>query len=1172
MQKRKIFTVALTLFLALALMAACTTDEPIGDQVEEEMSYYSGEVDNALDLQRALDEGVEEITLLDDIEADEITAESEFIIQGDGHKIDGVFAVDVGSDSAEFADVDNITEIEVESVGANSLTLRDTNARRLNVRAGAQGASVFYEGRSSTGMFYSETSTTVTVSEDSSPGQVVAENKDDIDSEDIEPEDISNPGQTSGYVTDSRGGPGLAEATVTAKDGETELNETTTDEEGYFELEVPADVSLNLVVEKEDRAQTLAQGVVGLAEEEAENKIYELPNRQNFNPDWPTTAPEIEVSGVEPGDVVSEDLEIEFDIAGERSIEVYYVNFGGRQRGPREAFETGVDEGEVTIDTTKHLNGESFLRLLAYDENDNAVMKFVPVVVDNEEPEEGEPPADLTQLGLTSISYGQNFGYFSEKLSEIEDEVDEDLARDITAEQYETPQGEIIDLTEIPADSTLYVEVNWLSVPGADGYSVYRSFDGEEFQHLGNITEYTEDDETGEELGQYNDYSPELSQRETHYKVVPYNQFGEGEAITRSITPLAPYNVVPETPEHEATEVELEPTLEWALDVKGEWPEEVMFMHGVSLFEATESLVIDEPVENALQLDLAELDYELDANTVYSWDVYYGEAFTVEQDEQGSSQAISIAGDGAGSIEGEYMFTTKVPENDTPEKVEKILDYDHLYDDSDQESLLVKSSDLDNLDDLLEELDSTVETRWEEIDWAKITVPEGKDLARFREKVQQQEGILLTQPNLPQEMPYHERVSEAEIESVAESSRGDIESHPDLGAEDYEEYLWGMENINASEAWETTTGGDEVVVAIVDTGVDMDHPEFAENEFVAPLNATGDDGPEAYDLNGHGTHVAGTAVADGRTGNIVGVSWDNPIMPIRVMDEEGYIYSEYTIEGILHMVDYMQENDQRVLANYSIGGRGYDAAMKDALDYAMDEGLVWVTSAGNDGKRVPNLPASYNGLISVAASTPRDVETDFSTSGFWNSVAAPGEKIWSTYPTYIEEEEYTYMQGTSMSSPHVTGAVALLLSENPELSPLEVLNQVEKTARGDGFSEELGHGILDVDSLLDEIEPVNYGSLQVNTDLPGAKLTVFDASDNLVGFAAVGFELERMIHALEPGDYTVKLTYVAEEEEENNQNLENDNLLEPGESITITEQVSVASEDVEEVDLMFMEE
>ena len=1269
MKKHKLLVVALALTVVLGAFAGCTTDDPIGEQMEEEAAYYQGEIGDAAELQYALDEGIEDITLQDDIEADEIEASSEFSIDGDGYRIDAKFKIDIDEDDAEFENVSNINEVEVESVGSDTLTVIDSNVRRINIREGAAGASINFAGTSRATVFFTETSISVEIDDEADAGRVYAVDPDDVegvdaeegeqvpaiyhvvidetatddviefpgvdfklagsihnigdedgsdksvgfgvltetgleevepgvepdideimaklekeydvdagdekevqeeidwavdelpadeeffavmvgDNYDISEESLQAPeGTVYGYVTDSRGGPGLEGASVEGNNAE-----YITDEDGYFQLNYFSDVDepFDIIVEKENYGQVKAQDI---QLEDRETLYLELPARENFNPDWSLTPPDINVEGVERGETVSGELEIEFEIEGDRPTFVYYVNFGGLQRGPREAFDVDTDEGTAVIDTSRFPDGESFIRILAYDDNDNTIMKVIPVVVDNDIVDD-EVPGDMSWMGLTSISTGENLGMYVNQMEEIEEEMDEDINTDI----YETPEGNQIDLSQIPDDSSLFVEVEWEEVPGADGYSVYRSFDGDDFRHIGNITEKSDISTPAEEeelVWMYNDYSPQLSQRETHYKVVPYNDAGEGKAITRTITPLAPHNVIPETPEHDSTDVDLDPTFSWSYDVKGEWPEGVQTIDAVSLFESTDWLVFEDIAINANEYKYEE---DLEPNTVYSWDVYYSEAFLYEEDEAGFTDAVSVAGGQDGSLIGEFMFTT-TKDYSTPDDISEILSYEELYDDADQNSILVKSSDLNSLEDNLE-----VINKWEAIDWARVRVPSGQDLAEFTAEVSSKGDVLMAQPNLAQELPDYEKMSERDaVESEAPKPKG-----VDIGAEDYEKRLWGMENINAEDAWEKTTGNDDVVVAIVDTGVDMEHPEFANNEFVAPFNATGDEGPGAIDLQGHGTHVAGTAVADGRTGNIAGVSWDNPIMPIRVMDEEGFIYSDYTIEGIMHIVDFMQENDVRVVANYSIGGRGYDAAMKDALDYAMDEGLIWVTSAGNDGKRVPNLPATYNGLISTAASTPHDAKADFSTTGFWNSVAAPGVTIWSTYPTYIDEDGYAYLQGTSMASPHVTGAAALLLSENPDLSAPEVLNRVEQTAQetvhGSSFTEELGHGILDAEALLTEEPDLEYGSLNIVTDKAGAKMTVFD-DDDLVAFAAVGSALERQIHALEEGDYTVKLTYVEPEEENDENEIETE--LDPGESITITEDISITADDITEVEMMF---
>ncbi len=177
------------------------------------------------------------------------------------------------------------------------------------------------------------------------------------------------------------------------------------------------------------------------------------------------------------------------------------------------------------------------------------------------------------------------------------------------------------------------------------------------------------------------------------------------------------------------------------------------------------------------------------------------------------------------------------------------------------------------------------------------------------------------------------------------------------------------------------------------------------------------------------------------------------------------------------------------MANMSLGTPSYSYALKDAVDYVISRGVVVVAAAGNSYRRIAFYPAAFNGVISVAASTPRDEKADFSCIGWWNSVAAPGERILSVIPN----NNYRALNGTSMAAPFVAGAAALLLAEYPGLKPVEVMNQIEQTARGNGFSEELGYGILD-----------------------------------LAAYGAAGEDGSHIFHALHPGEYVVSVTHYDE--------------------------------------------
>lgn len=428
--------------------------------------------------------------------------------------------------------------------------------------------------------------------------------------------------------------------------------------------------------------------------------------------------------------------------------------------------------------------------------------------------------------------------------------------------------------------------------------------------------------------------------------------------------------------------------------------------------------------------------------------------------------------------------------------------------------ILIKINSQQGLEEVLEGYGAKILHNYESLDWLMVTVPDNFSALDFLKKLEEEEQILFAEPNLNWYLP------------EPESRLGFVQKG--APARDYEK-LWAMEAIKAPEAWEVTTGASNIIVAIVDTGLDLDHPEFREQTIIAPYNATGDSWLEdVQDVHGHGSHVAGTAAANGRQGQLAGVVWDSPIMPVRVMDRNGQILSGYLAEAITYIADFIIANPQyRAVINMSIGGRGYSYLLKDALDYAYEAGILLVAAAGNDYKRVMAYPAAYNGVVSVAASTPFGEKAEFSSLGHWNSVAAPGVSIWSAIPTYFAntDQAYSYMEGTSMAAPHVCGALALLLASNPSLSPLEIKNQVEETARPGKFTEELGYGIIDCQALLGPLAEMKYGSLNVETDLVYGLVTVFDQEGQMRYFGATGKGKNHYFPAILPGSYRVTLSY-----------------------------------------------
>jgi subtilisin family serine protease len=306
--------------------------------------------------------------------------------------------------------------------------------------------------------------------------------------------------------------------------------------------------------------------------------------------------------------------------------------------------------------------------------------------------------------------------------------------------------------------------------------------------------------------------------------------------------------------------------------------------------------------------------------------------------------------------------------------------------------------------------------------------------------------------------------------------------------------LWGLHNtsrdadIDAPEAWNIETGGSEVIIAVIDTGVAYTHEDLSANMWSNPNEIPGngidDDGngyiddskgwdfstceqfnsnfdcinikPEdndTYDDNGHGTHCSGTIGAVGNNGiGVTGVNWNTKIMPLKFLNPDGYGSYSNAVSAILYGI----EMGVAVMSN-SWGGSEYSQALNDAVQAADNAGILFVAAAGNDARNndfTPVYPASYDvpNIISVAATDSFDNLASFSNIGV-NTVdlAAPGVNIFSTLPPYAylssscndnNGDGYGYCSGTSMATPHVTGVAGLILSHYPDLTVTELKRRI----------------------------------------------------------------------------------------------------------------------------------
>lgn len=278
---------------------------------------------------------------------------------------------------------------------------------------------------------------------------------------------------------------------------------------------------------------------------------------------------------------------------------------------------------------------------------------------------------------------------------------------------------------------------------------------------------------------------------------------------------------------------------------------------------------------------------------------------------------------------------------------------------------------------------------------------------------------------------------------------------------------WGLQFVSAPGAWDLSTCSEDVVVAVVDTGLQMSHPDIAQNLWQNNdeiLDGVDNDGNglvddlygwdfinndnDPADDHGHGTHVAGIvgAVGDNGTG-VAGVCWKVRLMPLKILDADGYGTVADEIQAVLYAIEKGAD-----VINASFGGGSYSNAERDAIRMAEDRGILFVTAAGNGGDDYigdnndvyPFYPANYllDNIVSVTANDSSGTLAAFANFGVTTvDIAAPGVHILSTKPV----DSYTEKSGTSMAAAFVTGAVALLRSVYPYMEYWQIKEIILRT-------------------------------------------------------------------------------------------------------------------------------
>lgn len=364
--------------------------------------------------------------------------------------------------------------------------------------------------------------------------------------------------------------------------------------------------------------------------------------------------------------------------------------------------------------------------------------------------------------------------------------------------------------------------------------------------------------------------------------------------------------------------------------------------------------------------------------------------------------------------------------------------------------------------------------------FSRVPVRSNETVVQAIERFQKQRDVEYAEPNfkafalsLPLDQLYDE----------------DNRSGDPVGYEDdiYNEQ-WALDNegktggtIDADIDWQKAyehlqgTSLDEVVVAVVDSGMDINHPDL--NDKVFNSYSVLDNTSVVPDDYGHGTHVAGTVAAE--TNNLessqyegvasVGFASSIKLFPIKVLNEDGVGTNADVAEGIYWATDHGAD-----VINLSIGSYWDTQAVEDAVNYAWGRNLVVAAAAGNGGSGRKVYPAYYQNVISVGATDHNDQIASFSSFNDGVDVSAPGVKVLSTFPyegyfaiqdLYGRKNKYDIGSGTSMASPHVAGLAGLLFSLNPDWTNQQVRDQIESTVDdlGDtGWDKYYGYGRINV--------------------------------------------------------------------------------------------------------------
>ncbi|MBE3557586.1 MAG: S8 family serine peptidase [Firmicutes bacterium] len=300
---------------------------------------------------------------------------------------------------------------------------------------------------------------------------------------------------------------------------------------------------------------------------------------------------------------------------------------------------------------------------------------------------------------------------------------------------------------------------------------------------------------------------------------------------------------------------------------------------------------------------------------------------------------------------------------------------------------------------------------------------------------------------------------------------------------------WGLERIHAEAAWRRlrSRSTDPIRVAVIDTGVDVAHPDLyrniaRENGLLLTFNAI-DESRDVTDEHGHGTHCAGILAAVTNNGRGVAALTCNTVelLPVKAMGKDGSGDLAAVARGIVWAVDH----GARVLS-LSLGGTEYRRTLQEAIDYAWRQGAVVLAAVGNDGNETLDYPAGCFHAVGVASVGAEGQRSSFSNRNRSVCIAAPGDIILSTTPVSnpfaLQESgyrpRYDALSGTSMAAPLAAGLLALIAAAEPQATPDQLVQRLERSADAQQWTPEIGWGVIDARRAVEKVEsPADKGAV-----------------------------------------------------------------------------------------------